>query len=227
MLPFDHDENLVIDQPFSVQYKYWFGAAERLYRTRNEPFDNDEDLEWYNNRLEYCIKKYMEVQEKQDEDQKLSLTEKMWLTFCPRRDITLRKAQEAVEKFCHKSKIDKYIYVVEQRATSEASMDDHNSFHFHIVHTHKYDRSTHYKRETKSSFRKLCAVDKWSCLCMMPNKTDQDVTQRLGYILGEKEDNEGLLKKAKQDIDKVFRKKYMLKDYYTNDKSFWVNFYDF
>lgn len=209
------------------QFNYFYNEAEKLYKIRYEPYTDDFEREWTADRMNFLIQKYMSLDNMQDQDLKYRLTDVMFVTYNPRPDVSLRNAIQVVEQFVKKSKIDKYIYAIEQRATTEATMNDGNSFHIHIIHTHKYDRSSHYIRETKSTFNKTCMVKNWRCLNILPSTTDQDITNRLNYIIGDKKDDNGLMKTEKQKIDKIFRERYMLKDYYTNDKEFWVKYYDF
>lgn len=205
------------------KFKYWFDRANALYETRHEPFQDDKEKIWYVEELEKCMHEYKAWAKVKDVDREetLILADVMFLTYNPRVDVTLKQAHKAVKDFLDKKNITNYIYVIEQRGASEQNMGD---FHFHILHYHRYDRASHYKRETQSSFRKTCFSEKWNCLNMKPCRTEQDVRNRMKYILGEKKDTDGLNKHAKQQIDKVFRDKYMLKDYYTDDYTVWEKY---
>lgn len=207
----------------SQKFEYWKKRADDLYATRHDPFQDDKEVEWYCNALERYISEYTRYYAAMISEnvETLKLAEVMWLTYNPKDDITLKHALNAVQSFLKKEKITNYIYVIEQRGVSTASM---GSFHIHIFHKHKYDRASHYKRETKSSFKKTCLVDSYSCLNMQPCMTDQDVKKRLKYILGEKRDDDGLNKHQKQLVDKEYRKKYLLKDYYTDDYTLWEKY---
>lgn len=208
------------------RFEYWFNRANWLYETRHDPFTDQKEAEWYVEELFKCIKEYQRyyAAKEVDRSETLILADVMFLTYNPRAEVPLKTAHKAVKDFLDKKNITNYIYVIEQRGISEQNMGD---FHFHILHYHKYDRASHYKRETQSSFNKTCFSKKWNCLNMKPCRTEQDVTNRLNYILGEKKDIDGLNKHAKQQTDKVFREKYMLKPYYTDNKSLWEKFYDF
>lgn len=205
------------------KFDYWYMRANELYNTRYEAFQDDAEKVFYSNAMIYYIQQYMFYRDLLDKECKelLKLTSVMWLTYNPRKDVTLNKALEAVNSFVQKLKITNYIYVIEQRGTSETDMGD---FHVHILHKHKYDRVTHYKRETQSTFRKTCLVTKFNCLYFAPCYTDDDVKKRLNYILGDKQDLDGLNKARKQEIDKIYRQKYMLKDYYTDDFTHWEQY---
>lgn len=205
------------------KFQYWFDKANNLYNTRHDPFEDDKEIVWYIEELEKCMHEYQywRSQTGQDDKEKLILSDCMFVTYNPRPDTTLKVALKAVKDFVDKQKITNYLYVVEQRGTEEKNM---GSFHIHILHFHKYDRASHYKRETQSSFRKTCYVDSWSCLNIKPCKTASDITYRLEYVLGKKKDCDGLMKTEKQEVDKIFREKYMLKEFYTDDYTVWEKY---
>lgn len=202
------------------KFDFWFDRANALYETRHEPFMDQKEAEWYIEELYKCMEEYKKYRKVLDVDaaEKLVLTDYMFLTYNPRPDVGLKAAHNAVKAFVEKKNITDYIYVVEQRGTEEKEM---GSFHFHILHKHKYDRASHYKRETQSTFNKTCAVTKWQCLNFKPCRTKQDVANRLEYMLGAKKDNDGLQKSEKQAVDKLFRTKYMMRDYYTSNIAHW------
>lgn len=223
----DFDETYFSHLPLNEQFHYFYTEADKLYKMRYEPYTDDTEREWCADRMTFLINKYMSLEDMKEQDLKVRLTDAMFVTYNPRDDVSLKTALQALDTFVKKSKIDKYIYAIEQRAVSEDTIKQRNTFHIHILHTHKYDRSSHYVRETKSSFNKTCNTGNWRCLNILPATTDQDITNRLNYILGDKKDDNGLMKSEKQKIDKIFRERYMLKDYYTNDKQFWVKYYNF
>lgn len=205
------------------KFDFYFKQAQLLYNTRYEPFENSKEEEWYGERLFECVQNYMKYKEAEmlEEKETLKLSDVMFVTFSPRDEVTLKKAHQAVEDFCHKKKIKKYIYVIEQRGVTEKEI---HGYHFHILHTHEYDRASHYKRETQSSFRKYCKIQDYQIFNMSPCKTDIDIHNRLIYMIREKQDLPGNPKRLKQQIDKIMRKKYFLKDYYTNDFTHWEKY---
>lgn len=205
------------------KFDYWFKRANELYATRFDPFADNKEVEWYIDTLEKYMSEYQYWRGElgTDDAEKLILTDCMFVTYNPRPDVPLKVALKSVDDFVSKQKITNYIYVVEQRGTEVSNM---GSFHIHILHFHKYDRASHYKRETQSSFRKTCNVDSWACLNIKPCKRSEDVVKRLEYILGIKKDEDGLQKTEKQAIDKLFRQRYLLKEYYTDDYSLWEKY---
>lgn len=205
------------------KFEYYQNKVESLLATRHEPFDDDYTIEMYMEDLDTYMKYQKIYYEEMQKDVKvtLDLTPCMFVTYNPKPDVTLKTALKAVESFVTKTKISNYIYVVEQRGTEEQNM---GAFHIHIIHTHTYDRVSHYLRETRSTFNKTCNVNHFSCLNFKPCKRDQDITNRLEYILGQKKDEDGLNKTQKQLIDKAYRKKYMLKDYYTDNFAHWEQY---
>lgn len=205
------------------KHEYYRDKANALMATRHDPFTDDYPIEKFIDDLEEYMRlsNYYYAEMQKDVKITLELSETMFVTYNPKPDVTLKVAMKAVDAFCSKSKIDKYIYVIEQRGTQEDNM---GSFHVHILHTHKYDRVSHYQRETQSSFNKTCLATSWNCLNMKPCKRDQDISNRLEYILGTKQDRDGHMKSEKQATDKIYRQKYKLQDYYTNDFTHWEQY---
>lgn len=218
-----HDEDIK-SKSINEQYQYWWDEAMKLYDSHPEPDETPEQTEYFNNRYMKAVSNYMELRPlvKADEDEKLILTDVMFLTVCPHEDVKLNKSLEVVKKFCEKSKIKNYLFVVEQRGTTDQTI---HGIHYHILHTHEYDRASHYKREAKSTFNKISDVNNFHCLNFSGNKTSVDVKNRLQYILYEKKDKANNPKQLKQQIDVIFRKNNRLCAYYTNDFNFWKNNY--
>lgn len=219
----DYETDYPITWTDQDKFNYWFKRANDLYATQYDPYQDRDELKWCINAMYKYISEYTYYRAKMDieKNDMLKLTDVMFLTYNPKKDIPLKKGLQAVNTFLAKQKIKNYIYVVEQRGLTEEDMGD---YHIHILHTHTYDRASHYKRETQSTFNKTCLVAKWQCLNFQPCYSDQDVKKRLNYILGQKQDHDGLNKTQKQEIDKLYRKKYFLKDYYTNNLSHWEQF---
>lgn len=207
------------------QYQYWWDEAMKLYDSYPEPDETPEQTEYFNDRYMKCVSNYMELKPlmKEFDKETLNLTDVMFLTYCPRDDVPLKKSLEVVKKFVEKSKIKDYIFVVEQRGVDASTI---HGIHYHILHKHEYDRPTHYKRETQSTFSKTCDVANWRCLNFSGCKGENDVKNRLHYILHEKKDLPNNPKRQKQLIDIIFRKNNKLCTYYTNDFSVWKNYLD-
>lgn len=211
----------ILNKPIREQFEYWWYQAQCIYNTSPLPEETPEETEYLADRYSMAVSRYMELKPmiKEEDNEKLILNDVMFLTFCPREDVKLNKSLEIVKKYVEKSKIENYIFVVEQRGSTA---DDIHGIHYHILHTHKYDRPTHYKRETQSTFNKYCDVKNWQCLNMSGCKTSMDVKKRLEYILYDKKDK---AKQVKQGVDAIFRKNSRLCPYYTNDFTFWQNNY--
>lgn len=189
--------------------------------------NNDEDniyyQEHFNNISQIMI---LDLKDRYKEDEKientLEMTEFMFLTVNPPDEYNLKKSHEYVQSFCNKLHIKKYIYAIEQKGLTEETI---HQPHFHILFTHDYTKKSLLLRETQSSFKKIFGdgVKNYHWVNLKHCATENDIRKRLYYILEDKKD---LTKQTKQQIDKIFRKKKNLKDYYTNDFNYFSSYMD-
>lgn len=219
-----YNEDFPSDWTNKDKYQFYMDRANNLVATGNQPFSTNYEKEWYLEALEYYMKRYMHYYKIINEDQKIKtrLTPVMFVTYSPRQDVGLKQSQKAVKDYLDKQKIKHYIYVIEQAGTTEQDVGKH--IHYHMLVTHEYDRISHFVRETQSSFRKTCNVDNWSCLNIKPCDTDVDISNRLTYMLGKKKDVDALFKTEKQEMDKVFRLRYKIENFYTDDYTNWSKY---
>lgn len=146
----------------------------------------------------------------------------LWVTVNPKPDVDLETFKSVVEKLVKKTCIDDYLYVYEQRGTTEDEYSSDNDedylgkgFHSHIL----IKRNLNYKP------CKLITNIKNTCKHIVGNvnNNNQLNMQIIGeefaedkktYILGKQKTGEG--KFIKQAMDEIWRKKYNLKQYYNN-----------
>jgi len=154
-----------------------------------------------------------EVFSKEEEQSYLKLTDWMFMTVNPdpKMNISVEKLLDKVHHFVHKKAVKKYLYVIEQRAlTSEAGGW---GFHCHCLFLHDYKKLSDLKRETVSTFHRVCNTKDWHCLNLKHNLRDTDIKNRETYMMGLKKDPE---KQIKQEQDVLWRIKEHLHKCYTN-----------
>jgi len=152
-----------------------------------------------------------EVFAKEEEQSVLKLTDWMFMTVNPAPKVTIEKLLDSVDHFVHKKNINKYLYVVEQRGKET----DTNGigFHCHVLFSHNYKKLSDLKRETVSTFHKVCNTKSWHCLNLRHCLRETDVKNRETYMIGIKKDPE---KQIKQEQDALWRMKEHLHKSYTN-----------
>ena len=143
-----------------------------------------------------------------------------FITICPHQDIEIKQLQKCMEKVLKKKWITKYIYVYEQR-------QHENDQPFFGIHTHMIvQRNDHKKkceviREIFSSCESICGSKQSIDVKLINTPYDLDVN--INYILGQKSTPE---KRAKQEIDKIFREQNGLQKFYSLgdwDLQKWIN----
>jgi len=139
-------------------------------------------------------------------------TDYIFMTVNPRSEVGLTEFKKAIEKMMSKVWIEQYLYVIEQRGENEEEAG--KGYHFHALIYRKGKKFNELNREFKSSMKKITNVDKWNTF-QISICSENDIKKRVNYMIGRKSDESKWLK---QDIDKVFRKKYNLQDYYEKTK---------
>lgn len=135
----------------------------------------------------------------------------MFVTISPRYDIPVEKLKVLMARLIRKKWIEKYIYVFEQRGEAE---DNIYGTHIHLLIHRKGKRASQVIREITNSVKHVTDVmcDKTFNIKFV-KEDDENVARVLEYITGVKADES---KHKKQEIDKIYREKYGLKDYYQN-----------
>lgn len=135
----------------------------------------------------------------------------MFVTISPRYEIPVEKLKIIMAKLIRKKWIEKYIYVFEQRGETE---EDIHGTHIHLLIHRKGKRASQVIREITNSVKHITDVlcDKIFNIRFV-KEDDDNVARVLNYITGKKADES---KHKKQEIDKIYRQKYGLKDFYQN-----------
>jgi len=147
-------------------------------------------------------------EEKRKKDEETVKSDYVFVTVNPRPEVPLTTFRKAVEKSAKKSFIKKSLHVLEQRGETMDTAG--KGFHLHMLVNKGDYRMSHFRREFVSTFGKLCDTDNRKCFKIDICKKS-DLKNRQNYMIGRKADESKWLK---QDMDKVFREKYAIMDYY-------------
>lgn len=133
----------------------------------------------------------------------------MFVTINPRFDVEVDDLKEIMSKLVRKKWIEKYIYVFEQRGENA---NDIKGAHIHLMLYRNGKRASQVIREISNTIKHITNInDDRIFNIRFVKEDDQNVARCLNYITGKKADED---KHQKQEIDKIFREKYGLKDYY-------------
>lgn len=141
-----------------------------------------------------------------------------WITFNPKEDITLTQLKKFADKLLSKKWITDAIYNYEQRGKTLEECG--KGMHIHMLILRNKFHTTHAKRETYNTFKKLTGIPKdifdVKCFKAIPYSWGKD---KIDYLQGKKWDEE---KDCMVEMDAVFRQKNNLSTYYTYG-SLWKN----
>lgn len=136
----------------------------------------------------------------------------LFITINPRPDVSLEEFIKSMNKFKSKVWIEDYIYVYEQRGTTE--QESGKGFHAHILLWKPDNKKSHEViRETKNTFKNICSIDNPSIL-NIKNCKDEDIDKRKNYMLGHKNTEIDPSKQVKQEIDLIWRQRNNIENYY-------------
>lgn len=136
----------------------------------------------------------------------------LFITINPRPDVPLNEFIKTMDKFKSKVWIEDYIYVYEQRGTTEE--ESGKGFHAHILIWKPDSKKSHEViRETKNTFKKVCSIENPSIL-NIKNCKDEDIEKRKNYMLGQKNIETDPTKQIKQEIDLLWRRRLKIDEYY-------------
>lgn len=136
----------------------------------------------------------------------------LFITINPRPDVSLEDFMKAMNKFKSKVWIEDYIYVYEQRGTTE--QESGKGFHAHILLWKPDNKKSHEViRETKNTFKNVCSIDNPSIL-NIKNCKDEDIEKRKNYMLEYKNTRTDPSKQVKQEIDLIWRERNNIENYY-------------
>jgi len=148
-----------------------------------------------------------EINEKKNKDDE-SKSDFVFITVNPSPDVPLSDFRKAVDKSVKKTFIKKSLHVIEQRGETMEELG--KGFHTHILIDKGDFRPSHLRREFARTFSKVCDTSNPHCFNINYCKIE-DIPKRQNYILGSKKD---VAKHKKQLMDKEFRKKFAIKEYY-------------
>lgn len=146
--------------------------------------------------------------ERREKEESLFKTNYAFITINPKPDVPLTEFRKAVDKASKKTFIKKSLYVIEQRGENLDELG--KGFHTHMLIDKGDYRPSHMMREFERTFKNLCDTSNPSCFNIRPCK-ENDLRKRQKYMLGSKKDPS---KHLKQKFDKVFREKFVIRDYY-------------
>lgn len=141
-----------------------------------------------------------------------TLTEHMFITVTSYEDYSFKNFLKKIADFVNRKTILNYVYVIEQRGFTEETCGV--GFHAHILCTHNYDRISHFDREVKSTFKRVCNTELYKCFNIRSCEKEIDIPNTIQYMLGDKVDKTNNPKQLKQKFDTVMRRKNKLKNYY-------------
>lgn len=136
----------------------------------------------------------------------------LFITVNPRPDVELQVFIKTINKFLSKVWIEDYIYVLEQRGTTEE--ESGKGFHTHILLWKPDNKKSHEViRETKNTFKNICSIENPAILNIQ-NCKEEDLDKRKNYMMGNKGLQNDPSKEIKQQIDIGWRYRNNLKNYY-------------
>jgi len=102
-----------------------------------------------------------------------------------------------------------YLLVFEQRANVVSNAGD--GLHIHFIIKNKYPKYCKLKKHLMGTFENMVGNERHINIKNCKHSTD--VSNRIEYMTGKKEGEE---KQKKQEIDKIFRERWNIEDYYGN-----------
>lgn len=197
-------EKLLRDLDNDIQSKILMECIAQRYRKHFNRLLDEEDTE---NTLP-LIKEINDYERKKDEETVKSDYCFITLSPDPAKNVSLSEFKKTVEKASKKSFIKKSLYVIEQRSDTLDNMG--YGMHCHMLINKGDYRMSHMKREFARTFKDMIDTEQSGPFNFRLCK-NKDLTNRQNYMLGDKKDE---AKQKKQLIDKEWRKKMLISDYY-------------
>lgn len=139
-----------------------------------------------------------------------------WMTINPKPGITLKELQKEVERFVRRTFIKSYIYVYEQRASEKNEKSIGEGLHTHILierdmsaNVSPYD----IQKRTRIAFKNVCDSQNKSIL-HFKQMPEEFIIDKFNYITNKNLDEEHKDKEEKQEYDKIWREKNLIKNFY-------------
>lgn len=187
-----------------LQSKILMECIQQRYRKHFNRLLDEEDAE----ATLPLLKEINDYERKKDEETVKSDYCFITLSPDPAKNVSLCEFKKTVEKASKKSFIKKSLYVIEQRSDTEENMG--SGMHCHMLINKGDYRMSHMKREFKQTFKNMIDCDNPGPFNFKLCK-EKDLQKRQTYMLGDKKDE---AKQLKQIIDKKWRVKCNIEEYY-------------
>lgn len=136
-----------------------------------------------------------------------------FITISPRDTTPYHEFKKAVDKYTQRKWVRSYVYVYEQRGMHDQELG--KGIHMHMILVKPEKNFARLLKETKNTFKDLID-DNCSSAIDIDGRYLRDLKNSITYILGKKKDP---TKQLKQEMDKLWREKYNIKEYYVNNFS--------
>ncbi len=182
----------------------------------NECYDNGYDS--YTHSTDNYQKLMLELVDKQFEYLKKDrqtlgpikkLTEYMFITLSPKDTVSIKSLYDKTMKMVKNKTILEYLFVFEQRSKD---INKIHGIHMHILIKHKFPKYSRLFKQLESTYKDTVGnIYNYNFLDIKHNDTNRDVMNRVEYMIGDKKD---LDKQEKQNIDKMWRQRWNIAEYY-------------
>lgn len=197
-------EKLLRDLDNDIQSKILMECIATRYRKHFNRLLDEEDAE----KTLPLIKEINDYERKKDEETVKSDYCFITLSPDPAKNVSLQDFKKTVEKASQKTFIKKSLYVIEQRSDNMENMG--TGMHCHMLINKGDYRMSHMKREFARTFKGMIDTDNPGPFNFKLCK-NSDLNNRQNYMLGDKKDEQ---KRIKQGIDKLWREKMNINEYY-------------
>ncbi len=198
--------NYIIDlKELYLSEKEWNECYDNGYVPYTHSTDNYQKLmlELVDKQLEYLRK------DRQMLGPIKKLTEYMFITLSPKDTVSIKTLYDKTIKMVKNKTILEYLFVFEQR-----SKDINNTYgiHMHLLIKHKFPKYSRLFKQLESTYKDTVGnIHNYNFLDIKHNDTNRDVLNRVEYMIGDKKD---LDKQEKQNIDKQWRQRWNIAEYY-------------
>lgn len=138
------------------------------------------------------------------------LTEYMFITISPKSDITVKTLYDKTNKMVKNKTIESYLYVFEQREKED--LNKVYGIHMHLLLKHKFTKYSRFLSQIRSTYGSVVGnIDNPRFIDIKYCREMKDVYNMVEYMIGDKKDSD---KQQKQKIDKLWRQKWGIEEYY-------------
>lgn len=178
----------------------------------NMPFSKENFNLLYENLIDRQIKLIEEKQELLSNKSTNILTEYMFITIRPqpKKNISVKWLYDKTMKLLKSKCVSDFLLVFEQSSKTVSNAGE--GLHVHFIIKSKYRKYCELRKQLRTTYFD-CSDYLDTAINIKNCKTIHDVEKRKKYMLGQKE---GLEKQHKQEIDKYFRQRWNIQDFYGN-----------